>query len=146
VVVYENTGEVEAQTVADYLGERGVRVELITSQVTLGAGLMTPAGILGTRNPLIWQRLRKSGVNITTHTKIKEMSGRRMILADAWTGEESILEDIDSVVMATGYLPNNRLYKGLQGRIRELYAVGDCVTPRRVPEAIHTAYQTAFYI
>jgi lysine/ornithine N-monooxygenase len=37
-------------------------------------------------------------------------------LADAWTGDEKTLEEIDLVVMATGYFPNNALHKSLIGR------------------------------
>jgi 2,4-dienoyl-CoA reductase-like NADH-dependent reductase (Old Yellow Enzyme family) len=67
-------------------------------------------------------------------------------LVDVWSGEESTLDNIDTVVMATGYLPNNSIYRELSGRIEELYGVGDCTVRRRVPKAIHTAYLAAFYI
>jgi len=145
-IVYESTGFQEGYTTADFLGEKGVHVELLTSQVSVAAGLMVPAGMITARNPIIWQRLKKNGVNIKEHTKIKKISGRQVTLVDVWSGEESALDNVDTVVMATGYLPNNSLYKELNGRIKELYAVGDCTIPRRVPEAIHTAYLTAFNI
>ena len=136
----------EGYTTADFLGEKGVHVELLTSQVSVAAGLMVPAGMITARNPIIWQRLRKNGTNIKEHTKIKQISGRQVTLVDVWSGEESALDNVDTVVMVTGYLPNNSLYKELNGQIKELYAVGDCTIPRRVPEAIHGAYLTAFYI
>jgi 2,4-dienoyl-CoA reductase-like NADH-dependent reductase (Old Yellow Enzyme family)/pyruvate/2-oxoglutarate dehydrogenase complex dihydrolipoamide dehydrogenase (E3) component len=145
-VIYDCTGEQEAPNVADYLGEKGVQVELVTSQVSLLVGLMTPAGIIATRNPLIWQRLRRNGVNITNHAKIKGISDHSIRLVDVWSGEESIIDDVDTVVMATGYLPNNDLFKSLQGRVKELYAIGDCVIPKRALNAIHDAYTTALYI
>jgi len=145
-VIYDATGEQEAPNVADYLGEKGVKVELVVSQVSLLAGLMTAAGIMALRNPLIWQRLRKNGVNITTHTTIKEISGHTVTLADAWSGEERTIESVDTVIMSTGYLPNSALFKTLKGQVKELYAVGDCVTPRRALDAIHDAYLTAFYV
>jgi 2,4-dienoyl-CoA reductase-like NADH-dependent reductase (Old Yellow Enzyme family)/thioredoxin reductase len=139
VIVYECTGDQEGPTVADYLGERGVKVELLTSQSGLGLSL-------GVSNPIMWQRLRRNGVNITTHTRIKRISGRNVTVFDSWSGEERTLDDIDTVVMATGYMPNNGLFKSLEGRMKELYAVGDCVTPKRALDAIHSGYLTAFYI
>ncbi len=145
-IVYESTGEIEGYTTADFLGEKGVHVELLTSQVSVAADLMVPAGMITARNPMIWQRLRKNGVNIKEHTKIKQISGRQVTLVDVWSGEESTLDNIDTIVMATGYLPNSSLYKELNGQIKELYAVGDCTIPRRVPDAIHGAYLTAFYV
>jgi NADPH-dependent 2,4-dienoyl-CoA reductase/sulfur reductase-like enzyme len=146
VLIYDCTGEQEAPTTADYLGTRGIKVVLVTSQVSLLTGLMTPAGIIMTRNPFIWQRLRSNGVDIITHTKIKEISGSRVTLVDVWSGEESSIESIDSVVMATGYLPDHRLFKSLEGQVKELHAVGDCVIPKRALDAIHNGYLTAFNI
>jgi len=122
-IVYECTGDQEGYTTADFLGEKGVHVELLTSQVSVAAGLMAPAGMITSRNPMIWQRLRKNGVNIKEHTKIKQISGRKVTLVDVWSGEESVLDDIDTVVMATGYLPNSSLYKSLQGKVKDLYAI-----------------------
>ena len=146
VLLYECTGEQEASNTAEFLGEKGIKVEMVTSQISLFAGLMTPAGLIASRYLLLWPRLRRYGINLYTHTRIKSVSGRSVTLADVWSGEENNIEDIDTIVMATGYLPNNALYKALQGQVKELYTIGDCVTPRRALNAIHEAYLTAFNI
>jgi thioredoxin reductase len=146
VLIYECTGEQEAPNTAEYLGEKGVQVELVTSQISLFAGLLAPAGMIASRYMLLWPRLRAYGINLHIHTKIKAIAGRDITLADVWSGEESTIENVDTVVMSTGYLPNNTLYKSLQGKVKELYTIGDCVTPRRALNAIHDAYFTAFYI
>jgi 2-enoate reductase len=67
-------------------------------------------------------------------------------VADAVTGEERTVEDVDTVVMATGYRSNNGLFQELKGQVGELYAVGDCVLPRRVLDAINESYLRAFDI
>ena len=67
-------------------------------------------------------------------------------MVDIWSDEESIIDDVDTIIMATGYLPNNGLYKSLSGQVKDLHAIGDCVIPRRALDAIHDAYLTAFYI
>jgi thioredoxin reductase len=103
-------------------------------------------GILVGHNPFIWQRLKQNHVNVITHTIIKEISGRRVTLADVWAGDESVIDEVDTVVISTGYFPNNGLHKSLEGKVKELYAVGDCVIPRRALNAIHDAYLTAFRI
>jgi len=146
VLIYECTSAQEAPTTADFLGEKGIKVELVTSRINIGMRWGMDIGILVGHNPFIWQRLRGNGVNVTTHSKIKKISGRTVTLADVWTGEESVMEDIDTVVISTGYLPNNSLFKSLQGQVEELYAVGDCYVPRRALDAIHSAYLTAFYV
>jgi len=65
---------------------------------------------------------------------------------DVITGEESIIEDIDTVVMATGYRSENQLQKVLKGMVKELHVIGDCKLPRRALDAIHEGYMTAFMI
>jgi len=44
---------------------------------------------------------------------------------------------VDTVVLATGQIANDRLYGLLKGKVAELYAVGDCVAPRDVEAAIY---------
>jgi NADPH-dependent 2,4-dienoyl-CoA reductase/sulfur reductase-like enzyme len=74
-VVYECTGYQEGPTVADFLAERGVQVELITSQTHIASRWGMTVGILATGNPFIWQRLKKNKVNITPVTQIKSIEG-----------------------------------------------------------------------
>ncbi|HSW58835.1 MAG TPA: FAD-dependent oxidoreductase, partial [Dehalococcoidales bacterium] len=149
VIVYENSGHAEGPTVADFLGEKGVQVGLLTSQMNIGMRWGMNIGILATQNPFIWQRLRKNGVKITQLAKIKQISGRTVTIIDVWSGDERIIDDVDTVVMATGYLPDNDLYKKLRDKangLNELYIIGDSAAPRRSLEAIHDGYLTAFYI
>jgi thioredoxin reductase len=79
-------------------------------------------------------------------TTITEISGKKVIVADVVTGAEGVIDDIDTVVMATGYRSENRLHKALKGNVKEVYAIGDCKLPRRVLDAIHEGYMTAFKI
>ena len=39
--------------------------------------------------------------------------------------------------MATGIRPNKALAKSLEGKVAELYEVGDCLEPRHIFEAVH---------
>ena len=49
----------------------------------------------------------------------------------------------DTVVLAVGLKPNNGLWETLSGEVREIYAIGDCVKPRRVLNAIWEGFRTA---
>lgn len=57
------------------------------------------------------------------------------------TGEYQI--PTETVVLALGTDAHNSLYRDLEGKVPELYAVGDCVTPRMMIEAIHEAFDVA---
>jgi len=146
VVIYDSTGLQEGPTTADYLAEQGKQVELMTHFPAINAhwGLNTLGN--GTHIPIIWARLKRNGVTITPLKTIKEISGKTVTVIDVITGEEQIIEDIDKIVMATGYRSENQLYKALKGQVKELYAVGDCVIHGRSLDAIHKGYFTAFDI
>lgn len=144
VLIYESTGMQEGPTAADYLAEQGKSVEILTHFPSLCAHWGMKSLGNGTHIPVIWKRLRKNEVKITPYTAIKEISGKDVIVADSISGEERIIRGIDTIVMATGYRPENQLYKALKERVKDVYAIGDCQLPRRSLDAIHEGYMTAF--
>jgi len=48
----------------------------------------------------------------------------------------------DTVIIAIGYKANDRLYKALEGKVPEIYSVGNSAKPRRIFEAVTEGYQT----
>jgi thioredoxin reductase len=146
ILVFETTGMQEGPTTADFLAEQGKSVELITQFPAICAhwGLKSLGN--GTHIPVVWERLKRNGVVVTPLTEIKEISGKTVTVIDAITGEERIIDSIDTVVMATGYRSDNRLYKALKDKLAEVYEIGDCKLPRRSLDAIHEGYMTAFGI
>jgi NADPH-dependent 2,4-dienoyl-CoA reductase/sulfur reductase-like enzyme len=146
VVIYECTGLQEGPTVADYLAERGKKVDLITSNATIGYYLGLSLTGIGTHIPIMWERLKKNNVNITTFATVKKVAGRSVIVADVWSNQEYAIDNVDTLIVATGYFSNNGLYKALEGKVKEVYTVGDCLAPKRVLNAIHIGYITALSI
>ncbi len=146
VVVFDTTGLQEAPTVADFLAEKGKKVELLTYFPSINAywGLQTK--MIGSHIPVVWPRLKRNGVVITPLANIKEISGQMVAVADVYFSEERVIQDVDTIVMATGYRSNNRLYLDLKGKVKELYAIGDCALPRRALDAISEGYMKAFDI
>jgi NADPH-dependent 2,4-dienoyl-CoA reductase/sulfur reductase-like enzyme len=146
VIIYECTGYQEGPTVADFLAEKGKQVELLTHFPSIGQhwGLKSLGN--GTHYPIIWGRLKRNGVVVTPMTTISSISGKTVTVADTVTNEERTIDDVDTVVMATGYRSDNRLYKALKGKIKELYAIGDCKLPQRALDAIREGYMTAFNV
>jgi len=43
----------------------------------------------------------------------------------------------DTVVICVGSKPSDQLYTALEGKVSELYRIGDCEEPARILEAIH---------
>jgi hypothetical protein len=46
----------------------------------------------------------------------------------------------DTIVVALGSKSESKLADNLKDKVRELYLVGDCVSPRRILEAIHDGF------
>jgi hypothetical protein len=136
----------EGPAVADFLAEKGNHVELLTHFPSINQHWELKSLGNGTHLPVVWERLKRNGVIITPMTTITEISGKKVIVADVVTGAEGVIDDIDTVVMATGYRSENRLHKALKGNVKEVCAISDCKLPRRVLDAIHEGYGTAFKI
>jgi len=146
VIVYESTGLQEGPTTADFLAEKGKRVELLTHFPVINSywGLQTMN--IGTHIPVVWARLKKNGVIVTPLSSVSRIEGKTVTITDVITGDERTEEGVDTVVMATGYRSNNSLYQSLKGNFKELIAIGDCTLPRRALDAIHDGYLKAFDI
>jgi len=119
---------------ADFLAQRGKKVEMITSLASIGAEIDVIS------RPPILRRLRNNGVEFTCYTAVKAINGHTVTVADAWTGEERNIDDVDSVVFAWYHRANNSLYHSLKGRVKELHAAGDCVAPRKAIDAIREGF------
>lgn len=79
--------------------------------------------------------LTEKGVKWLTNTKIEEVTDEGVVTIDRNLRSQTIKGD--TVVLAMGFKSNRGLYKALQGKVKELYSIGDCVEPRKIIHAIH---------
>jgi pyruvate/2-oxoglutarate dehydrogenase complex dihydrolipoamide dehydrogenase (E3) component len=77
-------------------------------------------------------QLQELKVKIRPHTRVLKAHAKG-VLTD---GDPSELR-ADAVVLAVGYVPRRELFTELVQEGLEVYAIGDCVQPRRIYEAIH---------
>lgn len=90
---------------------------------------------------LLIRRLKESGVEVLTHSTVTEVREETVIL---WPGGvEERLHGIDTVVLAVGSKPADELLDPLRQSGIEVHAVGDCVEPRNMFEAIHEGFSVA---
>ena len=54
--------------------------------------------------------------------------------------------EVDTVVLAAGSLADAELYLALEGKVPELYRIGDCVAPRTILSAVSAGYFTALQV
>ena len=60
-------------------------------------------------------------------------------------GERKTIE-VDTIVLAAGAIPEQKLYGELKEKVPETYLVGDCVEPRTIREAIADGYRIGLKI
>lgn len=88
------------------------------------------------------QRLGKKGVRILTSTRVKAMGKGYVMIEDA-SGVRK-LDGFDSIVLALGAeRPNDDLYKELEGKVSELYVIGDARQPREIVDAVYEGEEIA---
>lgn len=85
--------------------------------------------------------LGKADMDILTETSVLEITDEGVIVADKHDKRSTL--KADTVVLAVGLKPDDRLSEALADKVPEIYTIGDCVAPRKVINAIWEAFRTA---
>ena len=137
VVVVDDVHTQQALSTAELLVEQGKRVEVLSPLFYVGQDI----GV--TSIAPLYKRLFTAGVILTPGTELRAVEGSAVIVANVYSGGERRIEGVDTVVLSAGSRSTDSLYRALKGRVAELYAVGDCVAPRGVHQAILDATRVA---
>lgn len=116
---------------AEFLAERGNRVTLVSRSP---AGDLAVDVVATYRAPLL-ARLRRLGVALRTRCDVREIRNVQAIVIDEGGGEETVGADL--VILARGSVPAPTALELLRTLVPEVYAVGDCVEPRAIAEALY---------
>jgi hypothetical protein len=68
------------------------------------------------------------------------------VIFNLYSGQPYVVNDVDTVVLVFGREANDQLGRELRGKVRELFEIGDCYTPRRVNNAIYEGFMAAMKI
>lgn len=125
--------ETGAQT-AEYLAVRGRQVTLLEESARLAKD-MTSFDRVGLK-----VRLGSLGVRTLMRATMEAVSAGHITISGP-EGTEEI--EVDTLVVSLGMIPSQALYQELRGQHPEVYAVGDCVNPRKALHAIHEGFRAA---
>ncbi len=115
---------------AEQLAIDGCSVTLCVNAALAGETLQ-----LYTRNHYVG-RLHKLGVKIKTHARLFGANGDTIYFQDTLSEEPIILENIDSLVLSMGHVPEDSLEHELSGLGLEVHTIGDAIVPRTAEEAV----------
>lgn len=115
---------------AEHLADLGRDVRVATP------GLFAGQEVEASFVPALYARLHKKGLRIVPHLLLDRIEPGRVRFVHRYSGEPEWWDDIDTVVLAMGNRVEDGLRRELKGRVGELYAIGDCLAPRRIDDAI----------
>jgi NADPH-dependent 2,4-dienoyl-CoA reductase/sulfur reductase-like enzyme len=130
VVVVDDVHTQRGLSTAEHLLERGHRVEVISRLFYAGQDV----GV--TSIAPLYSRLFAKGVTLTPHTDLVAVEGAAVVVANVYTRAERRIEGVDTVVLSMGSRSIDALYRALKGRVPTRHAIGDCVAPRGIHQAI----------
>jgi mycofactocin system FadH/OYE family oxidoreductase 2 len=137
VVLVDDVHTQQALSTAELLLEQRKRVEVISPLFYVGQDI----GV--TSIAPLYKRLFTGGVTLTPGTELRAVEGSAVVVANVYSGAERRIEGVDTVVLSAGSRSTDSLYRALKGQVAELHAVGDCVAPRGVHQAILDATRVA---
>ena len=119
---------------AEFLAEKGKKVTILEMLGRMGADIER------TNRWVIMGRLRSLGIRMERNAKVEEITERGVIVSR--NGSAEFFEG-NSVVLAVGMEPNQKLAQELEGGIATVHVVGDSAKPGKIARAIESGLQVA---
>jgi len=135
-VVVLGGNEIGAET-AVYLAQMGKTVTIVRR----GPEPMPPDVALFNLIRLM-EMLAENKVKWVTNVDVKEITADGIVVVDKRDGSEQTLK-ADTVVLARGLVADNKLYYDLEGKVPELFLIGDGIKPQKIWEAMHDGFHIA---
>lgn len=123
---------------AYHLSQQGTAVTLVEMTGEIGADLEL------SEKMYFLKGLKEAHVRMLTNSKIEAVTEKGVeVVNKEWQRE---LIPVDTVVLALGAVSQNALLEDLKDVDVETYAIGDCVEPRTIYEAVHEGAQVARWL
>ncbi len=137
VLVVDRDWEWQAPTVAEHLAEAGH--EVIVSTEKLHLGVRIPASSLTT----MLARMDQRGIEI--HPQLRAVSFRNGVvhLRHSFSGSPRAIDGIAAIVVAGESVAEDSLLQPLRDACAQVHAIGDCVAPRQLVDAVYGGHAVA---
>lgn len=130
---------IQACELAEFLVKRKRTVTIVDTQEVPGEDIVPDE----TKDSLLnW--LVKKGTVFHMNSEIKEILPEGVKIVSN-NGLETLVK-ADSIIPALPLAPNPELFKSLENRIKQVFAVGDCGKPGLIPDAVSTGAEVGYQI
>ena len=135
-VVLDAIGNQLGMSVAEWLADRGWRVEVVSADMFVGQGLTA------TMELTPWnQRAAAKGIAFRPQIDFERIAGGTMFGRDHFDQKPVEITDVDLVVKVGHERPDEDLYFALKESGERVFRVGDCVAPRSISQAVLEGYR-----
>jgi pyruvate/2-oxoglutarate dehydrogenase complex dihydrolipoamide dehydrogenase (E3) component len=130
LIIAGREGHQAPVSLAEFLVNQGKTVQILSELSVVGGDIEVNTF------RMLYQRLFEKGVIFRPFTGVKEMKDHKVVAYNVYTKVKEEITGVDTAIIAAGNRSNDQMYKELKGKVKELYAIGDCVAPRKVNEAM----------
>jgi dimethylamine/trimethylamine dehydrogenase len=138
VLILDEEGIHTAAGIAELLAAGGAEVEIVSRNLQPVQNLLWTFEFV-----TVVAKLKNLGVKLTQGTYVQEIGEGRVTVFDIFTNVPEVREGIDAVVLATMRRPQAALAKELEGKVGQLFVVGDALAPRGLADAIFDGHRFA---
>ena len=130
-VIWDARQDITAIAIAEILADKGAQVQILAPTPFVGS--------LDQIKDQTWfhsvPRILKKGVVLTPQTFLFMIADKTLTVIDIHTMDAREITDVDTVVLIAGKNPVDNLYNELQGKVKELYKIGDAKNPHTMGSA-----------
>ena len=128
-------GDLQGCQLAEFLVKRGRKVTIVDKAEKLGEGL------LADDPDRLFKWLNQKGATMMGGVKYEEITAAGLVITTK-DGERQTLE-ADTIITALPLQPDAGLMKSLEGKVPEVYRIGDCSQPGYMYDAIADGWRMA---
>ena len=139
VLVLDGEGTHASCGVAEMLARNGAEVILVAPGFTPYSQRIHDS----LESDFVVKRLNDAGVTFRPSTWVREIGARHVHVEDVNGGGGSIIEDVDGIILATGRQPVDSLALDLEGRVDQLFTIGDALAVRPLATAAYEGHKFA---
>jgi 2,4-dienoyl-CoA reductase (NADPH2) len=121
---------------AEFLTKRGRRVIIVDKAETPGEGMINHL-----KFQLFWWFSQKGVEMINGVREYVRITDKAIVIRTTEGYNRTITAD--NIIPATAFKPDTALFQALQGKVPEVYAVGDCAEPKLIVDAIGSGFKVA---
>jgi 2,4-dienoyl-CoA reductase-like NADH-dependent reductase (Old Yellow Enzyme family) len=136
VVLLYAVGHCEAIALGELLAVNDVDATVVTT-------LPVPLALDGETQAAILPRAVQAGMTWQPSTAMAFIGDHEVTLINVLSGESDVIANVSTVVIRTTGLPDDDLYRALDGAVPELHLVGDARAVRPVDRAVYDGHVAA---